>query len=242
MEITSLTNAKVKEWNKLHQKKYRDEQQLYLVEGKHLIDEAIKADALESLIVTQESLPTFTFKNTYIVTESIMKKLSTQTSIASCMGVCRKPVSLFAPKQRVLLLDDIQDPGNMGTLIRSAYSFGYEAVAASKNSVDFYNEKTIQATQGACFHIALSNMDLLETIVQLKMEGFMVYALSLHDALPLTSFAKPEKLAILVGNEANGIHENLIEACSASIKIEMTHFESLNAAVAGSIGMHYFQI
>lgn len=244
MEITSLTNAKVKTWMKYHQKKYRDKDQCFLVEGEHLIQEAIEADALKVLLLKKESKNIFAWQGEcYYVSEEIMKKLSMNVSQISCIGVCHKKSDVFSnDANRILLLDDVQDPGNLGTLVRSAYSFGFDAIFASKNSVDLYNDKVIRSTQGALFHIPYFQMEMKDAISLLKKNDFSIYATALKNAKPLSSFSTTdEKIAIVLGNEGNGVHSSIIDECDTSIKIEMKRFESLNVAVAGGICMYYFR-
>lgn len=236
--IKSLQNAKVKNLVRLHQKKYRDETGLFLVEGEHLVKEAEKAGVLQYVITDEEGRSD---ANCMLVTPEIMKKISTNVSAVHLIGVCEKcKIAVNEPK-RILLLDDVQDPGNLGTLIRTAVSFSFDAIYCSKHTVDVYNEKVIRSTQGALFYIPLLYDDLTQTIEILKKDGFTVIGTSLHEADGLQSFLHEEKMAFVLGNEGQGVSENILSLCDKKLFIEMQGFESLNVAVAGGIVMYTFQ-
>lgn len=242
MEIISTGNAKVKMWMKYHQKKYREQDQRFLVEGQHLIEEAILANALESLIIRKGKNNIFTHqKNVYYVSDEIIDKLSVNVSKVDYIGICIQPQASFSAFEKVALFDDIQDPGNLGTMIRTAYSFGFDGIYVSKGCVDTYNEKVIRSTQGALFHIPIKQIHLKEAIGILKNDDFHVYATALRNAKKLSFFTNENKIALVFGNEGNGIHEDIIALCDASVKIEMSAFESLNVAVAAGICMYYFR-
>lgn len=242
MEITSKTNSKVKQWMKYHQKKYRDQDLCFLIEGEHLIEEALEADIVEALMVRKGKDNIFSYnKNVYELSDDVMDKLSMNVSKVDYMALCKRKEMSISDITRILLLDDVQDPGNLGTLVRTAYSFGFDAIYASKNCVDLYNEKTIRSTQGALFHIPYFQMDLKDAIQMLHDKQFKVLATSLRNAKNLSDIRESEKMAIVLGNEGNGVHEEIIGLCDGSIIIEMNAFESLNVAVAGGICMYQFR-
>ena len=146
MKIESLTNTHVKEWVKLKNKKYRDEVGLFLIEGDHLINEARKKNLIKEIIsITNEQAD-------FYVTKEIMKKISSQVSIANNIAVCYK-IKEQELKGNIVLLDNIQDPGNLGTIIRSAVAFGFKNIILSDDTVDLYNDKVIRASEGMIFHI-----------------------------------------------------------------------------------------
>ena len=137
MEITSLQNAKVKYWVSLKNKKIRDKDQVFLVEGDHLINEALK----KNLVV--ETISTVSKDRNYFVTKEIMQKISNQKSICKEAAVC-KFLKSEDIKGNVLILDGLQDPGNLGTIIRSAVAFNIDTIILSDDCVDLYNEKVIR--------------------------------------------------------------------------------------------------
>lgn len=236
--IKSLQNAKVKNLVRLHQKKYRDGTGLFLVEGDHLISEADKAGVLQYVITDEEGCP---YDNILLVTPEIMKKISANVSAVHYIGVCSKCKIAVKEPKRILLLDDVQDPGNLGTLIRTAVSFSFDAIYCSKHTVDVYNEKVIRSTQGALFYIPLIYSDLTQAIDTLKRDGFMIVGTSLHDASPMHAFHPAEKMAFVLGNEGQGVSEEILSQCDKKLFIEMQGFESLNVAVAGGIVMYTFR-
>ena len=183
MEITSLTNAKVKQWAKLKEKKYREKDQRFLVEGEHLIEEAARAGLVEAVLVGIGKAHTFVEYPVYEVTKDILRKLESSVSGTWIMAVCRMPQYHDAEfGKRVIVLDDVQDPGNVGTIIRTAVSFGYDAVLLSAHSCDVYNEKVIRSTQGALFHIPVIRGDVQAMLMSLKQKGNRILATSLHNA------------------------------------------------------------
>ncbi len=241
MEITSINNPKVKAWVKLQEKKYRDQTQSFLVAGEHLIQEAQQAGCLTALIVLQGVQPKpFGSVPVYEVTRAILRKLTSLTSLEDQIGVCRMPKWENSDSDRLIILDGIQDPGNMGTIIRSAISFGYQQILLSKTCVDIYNEKVIRATQGALFHMPMHRCSLKEALPKLKAEGLTVFATALRDSQPLQSIQPPQRFALVFGNEGNGISSDVLSLCDRTVKIEMNTFESLNVAVAAGICMYYF--
>lgn len=241
MEITSKTNIKVKQWMKYHQKKYRDQDKKFIIEGEHLIEEALNASVLDILLVRKgvES-PFFNVKEIFEVSDDVMDKLSTNISKVDFIGICHYIENNIDQYDHVLLLDDVQDPGNMGTIIRTAYSFGYQVIFVSKNCVDIYNDKSIRSTQGALFHIPVVQVDLKDQITELQSQKFAVIGTSLQNAKALREVQIPEKCALLFGNEGQGVHPELMTLCDTNICIEMHAFESLNVAIAAGICMYQF--
>ncbi len=233
MIISSVHNDKVKEWTKLQQKKYRDEQKRFLIEGDHLVNIALKKNLVEELIVLDES--NYDFSNQYVVSKEVMKKISLQDSSSSVIAVCKFCYSNEI-KGNVLILDDLQDPGNLGTIIRSAVAFNFETIILSLKSVDVFNEKVIRASEGMLFDINCIRADLRTKISELKNKGYTIYG---TDVIGGKSINKKEKLAIIIGNEGAGMTNELKESCDELIHIPMTNkCESLNAGVAASILMY----
>ena len=234
--IQSTSNKTIKALAKLHQKKYRDQENRYLIEGEHLVNEAKNAGVLEH-IYSLSPYP-IGIPNT-LCSQPVLNKLSSQQSDAVLIGVCRKNATESAASDHILVLNDVQDPGNLGTLLRSAYSFGFEKVILSPGCADLYNSKTIQSSQGALFHIPVEKQDILSWIGQARSEGFVCFATALHShSRFLHEISFPKKTALILGNEGSGLPDEIIKACNESVKIEMAAFESLNVAIAGSIGMY----
>ena len=238
-KISSLQNAKIKNWALLHKKKHRDETGLFLVEGEHLINEALAANAVET-IVTDTTSP-FDFEHVVEVTPAIMAKLSENVSNVHYIAVCRQRKLDITKQNRLLLLDGIQDPGNLGTLIRTAISFGFDGVYCSTETCDLYNDKAIRSTQGALFHIPVIRKDFVTLIPTLQSHGVKVIATSLQESTTMSEIPVTECMAFVMGNEGQGVHQDIIVQADYRVRIEMEGFESLNVAVAGGIIMYHYR-
>lgn len=238
--IESTQNKTIKELTKLHMKKYRDQTGHFLVEGRHVIEEAYKAHCLIETFFL-EDIPSFDHIPCTYCSKPVLKKLSTQDSQPQMIGLCKKPEVVHTKEDRILLLDDIQDPGNAGTLLRTAYAMGIDHVYCSPKTVDFYNSKTIQSSQGALFHMPIIRTDLASLILEKQKKGLSIFGTSLHDrSVNLSEIKDVQYYGILLGNEGQGVHKDLLELCDIIVKIEMDKFESLNVSVAGGILLYTF--
>lgn len=231
MEITSLKNDHVKYWNNLKNKKFRDQERKFIIEGDHLISEAKKL-GLKMEIISIENT-----NADYFVTQGIMQKISDQMSISSNIAV----VDFLEEKEldgNVIILDGIQDPGNLGTIIRSCVAFNIPNIILGDNSVDLYNPKVIRATEGMLFHTNVIRKDLNSFLSTLKNMGYTIVGTDLKATNDLKDIPK-KNVAIVVGNEGNGISKNVKDMCDQLVKIDInSNCESLNAAVAASILMY----
>ena len=237
MVITSLDNEKVKKYRKLQKRKYRDEYQEYIVEGMHLVLEAYKTGMLEELILEEnESLP---LPTPYVyVTKEVIKKISTMDTPSTVMGLWRKIPQQEVKGNRILILDEIQDPGNLGTIIRSAVAFGIDTIVLSENTVDLYNPKVLRATQGMFFHINIISRSAFEIIALLKNLDIPIYGTKVEYGVDVRSLSAKDKerFALIVGNEGNGVRLEVSNLCDRNLYIAMKDsVESLNVAVATSI-------
>ena len=234
MLITSLDNLKVKKYVKLKNKKYRDLEKMYLVETNHLVEEALNHQVLVDLLVLENEQVSYNFNYTY-VTKEIMKKLSNLETIPKVIGV----VKMLEPSNNlgnsILLLDDIQDPGNLGTIIRSSVAFNVSTIVLSLNCVDLYNEKVIRSTQGMLFKINIMRADLKEIIANLKKDNYLILGTNVKDGVDVKNI-KVNKYALIMGNEGKGVKEELLTLCDKNLYIKMNNnCESLNVSVATSI-------
>ncbi len=239
MEITSVHNPKVKEWCRLHQKKHRDREGLFLIEGMHLVEEAHRAGLIELLFsLKDQPRPPFDLP-LCTLSEPVMRKLTDSVSGSGIAALCRMPERTLSAPSRCILLDRIQDPGNVGTILRTAHAFGFDDVILSPGCADLYNEKVIRSTQGALFHMNCVQRSLREAMDELRKQDVRIYATALHhDAIPLSQLHAPSRFALIFGNEGQGVEEALIAASDAALYIEMAQFESLNVAVAAAICMY----
>lgn len=234
MKITSLNNPKVIFWAKLKMKKYRDIEHLFIVESEHLVSEALKKGIVKEIITTEEKeyeVPT------YNVSTEIMKRISTLITPNKVMAVCEylMPDDI---KGNILLLDHIQDPGNLGTIIRSAVAFNFSTIIVSEDTVDFYNDKVIRSSEGMIFNINLVKDDLLSIIPVLKEKGYKIYGTDVKKGKNIKTIDN-KQCAIIIGSEGKGMSIEVKELCDDFIYINMSKTcESLNAAVASSIIMY----
>ena len=236
-QINSINNEYIKDLSKLKTKKYRDEKGMFLIEGYHLVQEA-KEYLVDVLITKEEDVVNGV--NNILVTEDIIKKLSFSQSPQNIIGVCKMKNNTEIIGNRILVLDNIQDPGNLGTLIRTALGFKIDTIIASLDTVDIYNEKVVRASQGAIFNINYIKGDLLEIIPNLKLRGIKVIGTSLKSSVDLKKIDCSDNFAVILGNEGSGVREDVINLTDINVRIEMSEkLESLNVAIAGSIIMYY---
>lgn len=236
MIITSLDNDNVKKWKKLCKKKYRDEFGIYLVEGEHLVEEAYKSGVLDKVIVLDGE--DYSYDNIIYVSYEVMKAISSLDTPNRIMGVCKKKESSELLGKRYLLLDGVQDPGNLGTIVRSAVAFNIDTIVLSDDTVDLYNPKVLRSTQGMIFHTNIIERDLVSVIDELHNMGITVYGTDVNngiDARELSSLDKTS-FALVMGNEGNGVRREVKELCDKNLYINMNeNVESLNVGVATSI-------
>ena len=233
MTYTSIDNERIKNIKKLNSKKYRDEFNSFLIEGEHIINEAYKKGVLKLLILKEGSLFNLDVETIY-VSDKVMNYIS-EVNCPTMIGVCDK-LNDNVIGNKVLMLDDIQDPGNLGTIIRSSVAFNIDTILISNNSVDVYNSKVIRATQGMLFNINIIYCDLEEKIKELKSHGYIIYGTNVNNGKSIKSIEKRKKFAIIMGNEGRGVSSSLLDLCDAYIYISMnSKCESLNVAVATSI-------
>ena len=235
MIITSLENNKIKDLVKLQNKKYRDSTNMFLVEGEHLVEEVFKSGLLKEVFVVEKDSFNISVPITY-VSSDVMKKISTTDTYTNVVGLCEKNISNEIIGTKILLLDDIQDPGNLGTIIRSSVAFNVDTIILSPNTVDLYNSKVLRSTQGMFSHINIITMDLVEAINKIKLLGITVYGTNVNNGEDVRNINDTSSYALVMGNEGNGVHQNIQDMCDKNLYIKMSkNTESLNVGVACSI-------
>ena len=228
--ITSLTNERVKELVKLNQAKYRNESGLFIVEGPHLVEEAKAAGVLEEVITTLPDV-----KGT-LVSEAVMKKISNTVHPVKVLGIC-KINKKSEIKSKVLVLDGVSDPTNLGTLLRSAIAFGFETVFLSNGCVDIYNDKVIRGSQGAIFKVNIIKGHIVEFLSKLR-NTHLILGTNVRVGEDVTNVEIKPNLALILGNEARGMSDEADKLTHKNLFIKMHNTESLNVSVAGSILMY----
>ena len=235
--ITSLDNKKIKHLNKLKEKKYRDEEGLFIIETENLIKEAYNSNLLEELYLLEDSNIKYDVK-TFYVTKEVMQKISNLKTPSKCLGVVKKLVPRDY-QNRLLILDNIQDPGNLGTIIRSAVAFNIDTVVLGNTCVDLYNDKTIRASEGMLFKINILRKDLSNFLEDLKNNNYTLYGTEVTGGKVLNTVTFSQKCAIVIGSEGKGISPEIKKLITQNIYIPMSYqTESLNASVAASIIMY----
>ena len=237
MLITSLDNDKIKKCLKLKEKKYRDEYNEFIVEGEHLVIEAYRAGILEEILIKHDEVTMLDVDITY-VSDEIIHALSTLETPSHMFGICKKKEENSDLGNRILILDRVQDPGNLGTIIRSSKAFGIDSIVLGEGCCDIYNEKVLRSTQGIGFHLNIVSRNLKEVINELKNREVPILGTRVEygeDIRNLTTRDK-ECFALIMGNEGRGVSPEILELCDKFIYIEMDdQVESLNVSIATSI-------
>ncbi|MEW9670760.1 TrmH family RNA methyltransferase [Ammoniphilus sp. 3BR4] len=250
--IQSVQNTKVKEWAKLSTKKGREKEGAFLIEGPHLVEEALKSGADVRVILIEEgySLPSGLEQSIsdfqgliYRISEPVAKKLSeteNQQGVFAVVEISSSSLDeLLVGTPILLLLDAVQDPGNLGTIIRTADAAGIQGVIMGKGTVDLYNAKTVRSTMGSIFHIPIFQADLELLCSKLASQDFRLIATSLEGAVAYDEPIYEGRVAIIIGNEANGVSSEVLRHCKNRVKIPIYgQAESLNAAMAAGIIMY----
>lgn len=227
--ILSRQNQTIKNYLKLKQKKFRDQTGLFLVYGPHLVEMALKRGQVEAIITSDLNA------SGLLVSKEIMKEFSQTETTFDILAVCKKTNDPII-SNKILVLDDVQDPDNVGALIRSASAFGFNHVIFSNKTADFYNEKTIRASQGAIFDVYHERVNLVNKIKELKSSGYLVVGADAHTKGDVTY--EEEKVVLVLGNEGQGISNEVKRLLDQTVTIKTKNVESLNVSVAGAILMY----
>lgn len=258
MDLTSASNRQVTLLRKLNNKKYRNKKQQFFIEGARAVQQVIENDQLSVKCLffdesqrywQQDQWKTVTENyETAILEQELFEEVSDTDTPQGVLALCEMPEETTVDKLEpqggmVLALDAVQDPGNLGTIIRTASWFGAAGLISGKGTVDLFNPKVVRATAGATGSIPHKNGDLSEILDQLEKSGWEVLLLDADsDAQSLSELEAVSKTVIVVGNEAHGIRPSLIAKQRPKVQISPatsnSGVESLNAAVAASITMH----
>ena len=235
--ISSVDNNRIKELCKLQKKKYRDEENKYLIEGEHLVYEALKTDNVLEVFVLDGVSFNEDILTTY-VSFDVMKKISTMDTPPNMVALCKKKDNNQIIGDKLLFLDRVQDPGNLGTIIRSSVAFNVDTIILSSDCVDLYNPKVLRATQGIYNHINIVNMDIDLVINYLRKNNIPLYGTSVVNGIDTVTLSSDDKkkYCLIMGNEGSGIDSKILAICDKNLYIKMNKkVESLNVGVACSI-------
>lgn len=246
MNMLSRDNKLIKLAVKLKQKKYRDEENKFIIEGIRFVEEGIKAGDIEHIFYSQKLLETRgserilgMHSSIHEVSDAVLKELCDTENPQGVAAIANKRKWHIEDIKNgfFVICDGVQDPGNMGTIIRTCDAAGVGAVGIIRGSVDMYNPKTLRSTMGSIFHLPVIMYENFETIAEdLLSKGYNLYGASLNTESYIYDCNFKDKTAVVIGNEANGIPEKHMDMCTHRVKIPMAGTaESLNAAVASAV-------
>lgn len=254
--VTSSQNQIIKEVKALKKRKYREEKNLFFIEGLRIVEEAFKENAaivrllLSERFVSGDAGKDFVSNNRfdeskcYVIKDTLFDEITDTESPQGILAVVGRkyyPLENIIQKDGFLvILDTIQDPGNMGTIIRTADASGASGVVLSKGCVDLYNPKVLRSTMGSIFRVPVFfSDDLTETINLIKSKGIEVFAAHLKGSISCFELEKSGDAAFIIGNEANGISDETAALADVLLKIPMPgRAESLNASIAAGLLMY----
>lgn len=242
-KITSVNNQKVKDACKLKTSKGRNETGLFLIEGFHILEMALKSGVVKS-IFTNKIIEGIDEKITqYLVDDFILNKISYMPSNQGVIGICETKFNDIEHENLLVFLDNISDPGNMGTILRTCLAFGVKNVLVSEGSVSIFNDKVLMSSQGAIFNLNIKKVNY-EDIKNLKNEYKIISSTLSEKSVNFTDLKleNNQKYIIVFGNESRGISEETIKLTDIFTKIPMNSIDSLNVGVAAGIIIYYLAI
>ena len=253
--ITSKDNEIIKHIRKLKEKKYRDEYNEYVIEGVKIVEEAIKENAkIKQVIVCNDTTKTYEIPTHIMleiakfdciyVSDKIFNYITQVTNPQGIMAIIEKQdenMQIDYNQDIIVMLDDVQDPGNLGTILRTADRIGLNQIIVSKGTADSFNSKVVRSTMGAIFRLKIiEEEDLIKTIKELRKHHFKLLVTSLQTENSIYDIDFSKKI-IVIGNEANGVSKEIQDLADEKAKIPMLgRTESLNASVAAGIVMYEY--
>ncbi len=253
--ITSKDNELIKHIRKLKDKKYRDEYNEYVVEGIKIVEEAVKENVkIKQIIICNDTTKTYEIPTHIMleiakyeciyVTDKIFNLITQVTNPQGIMAIIEKNSKeneIDYTQDIILALDDVQDPGNLGTILRTADSIGLNQIVVSKGTADAFNSKVVRSTMGAIFRIKIVETEnLIQSIKEMKKHHFKLMVTSLQTENSIYDINFNKKI-IVIGNEANGVSKEIQDMADEKAKIPMLgRTESLNASVAAGIVMYEY--
>ncbi|MDY5441736.1 MAG: RNA methyltransferase [Candidatus Enteromonas sp.] len=233
-KYTSRSNPKIKFLAQIARKPMPE---CFLVEGFHMVQMAAEEGALTEVFALED--PHIQGVKTSLVTREIIDKVCVSKNPEPICGLCSLKRNDEPLGERILVLDHLQDPGNVGTLLRTAVAFGFDDVWLLPNTCSPFNPKSLASSQGAIFKVRLHTAKY-DDLEKLHGQGYAILGTALRDSVPMEDYPVPEKLALVLGNEGKGMTEEAIKKCDTMLKISIRSMESLNVAAAGAIFLHKF--
>ena len=253
--ITSKDNELIKHIRKLKDKKYRDESNEYVVEGVKLVEEAVKENAkIKQIIVCEDTTRTYEIPTHIMLEIAKYECISVSDKIFNIITQVTNPQGIMAIIEKnaqdaqidytqdiIVVLDDVQDPGNLGTILRTVDSIGLNQIIVSKGTADPFNSKVVRSTMGAIFRIKIIEVEnLAQAIKEMRKHHFKLMVTSLQTKNSIYDIDFNKKI-IVIGNEANGVSKEIQDMADEKAKIPMLgRTESLNASVAAGVVMYEY--
>ena len=253
--ITSKDNELIKHIRKLKDKKYRDESNEYVVEGVKLVEEAVKENAkIKQIIVCEDTTRTYEIPTHIMLEIAKYECISVSDKIFNIITQVTNPQGIMAIIEKnaqnakidytqdiIVVLDDVQDPGNLGTILRTVDSIGLNQIIVSKGTADAFNSKVVRSTMGAIFRIKIIEVEnLAQAIKEMRKHHFKLMVTSLRTKNSIYDIDFNKKI-IVIGNEANGVSKEIQDMADEKAKIPMLgRTESLNASVAAGVVMYEY--
>jgi TrmH family RNA methyltransferase len=249
-KITSSKNPLIKEIKSLRNRKHREEKGLFFIEGEKLVKEAIheKMELVRIFVsekyIKDSSLEYLKSDNIIVLNEKLFKEISDTETPQGIIAILKQKTNtfndVFNKNNCIVILDTIQDPGNMGTIIRTVDAAGFSGVLASRGCVDVYSPKVTRSTMGSIFRVPIcTGVNIVECIKDLKTRGIKIYASHLNGESNIYDVDMIADFAIVIGNESKGISQETYANSDVLVKIPMLgNAESLNASVAAGVLMY----
>ncbi|MFO7814788.1 MAG: RNA methyltransferase [Halanaerobiales bacterium] len=250
-KITSIKNGKIKELRKLYQKKYRKAKSQFILEGLRLIRGAYKSGAeFEQIFLTKDYYDNhqteyFMINNEnklVFVSADLIEEVADTDNPQEIIAVVNQPQTSLEEvldKEYILVMDRIQDPGNMGTIFRTAAAAGFQSIIITKGSVDVFNLKVLRSSVGSIYSLPfVKDIELKGLTKSLNEKNLVIYAADLNTDQDYNEIPYQKPLVLIIGNEARGIRPEILEIADQKVKIPLQdNIESLNAGVAAGVIM-----
>ena len=237
--ISSKQNNKIKQLAKYKNNAFRSKKKEYLVEGFHLLKMGLEMNLIKEIYTLKEIDNIPSSIDQYIVSEEILEKISSYKNNQGVIALCQMKERDDIKGDKVLYLDGVSDPGNMGTILRSALAFDYKDVILSSSCASIYNEKVLQSAQGAIFKLNILKDEDDKIITSLKEEGYAILATLIDGENELKEYKERNKHVLILGNEAHGISERIKNMADYKIRLDIKNIDSLNVAIAGALFMYF---
>ncbi|GAE30148.1 TrmH family RNA methyltransferase [Halalkalibacter hemicellulosilyticus] len=247
--IDSVKNERIKQWKKLHSRKGREKANQFLIEGFHLIEEALKSNVVVQHILLEEGREwpaewKMDDAERIEVHITVLKELSDTMTPQGVIAICELPNDGEIDNRNgcFLLVDRIQDPGNLGTIIRTADAAGMTGVILGEGCVDPFNSKVLRSSQGSLFHLPIYHGPLTEWVRAFKEVKVPILGTALQNASSYTAIEPLESFALIVGNEGEGVDQDLLKQTNQNVYIPIYgKAESLNVAIATGILLYHLR-